>query len=124
MGEGISEQSKEKIKMIAEQDQAVLKVMHIISVYEAPDEILLMLIVAFKDDLDTQEINESIDRLRFAIKEEFKAQYTAEQLAEIGGFISVYFSDVKKKAVRDVMLNEGKRLDGRKFDEIRPIWAR
>jgi len=58
-----------------------------------------------------------------AIKEEFKAQYTAEQLAEIGGFISVYFSDVKKKAVRDVMLNEGKRLDGRKFDEIRPIWA-
>jgi cation diffusion facilitator family transporter len=72
MGEGISEQSKEKIKMIAEQDQAVLKVMHIISVYEAPDEILLMLIVAFKDDLDTQEINESIDRLRFAIKEEFK----------------------------------------------------
>jgi cation diffusion facilitator family transporter len=72
MGEGISDQSKAKIKVIAEQDQAVLKVMHIISVYEAPDEILLMLIVAFKDDLDTQEINESIDRLRLAIKEVFK----------------------------------------------------
>lgn len=58
-----------------------------------------------------------------AIKSEFKAQYSEEELAEIGGFISVYFSEVKKKAVRWVMLNESKRLDGRKFDEIRPIWA-
>ncbi|MGV3630731.1 MAG: polyribonucleotide nucleotidyltransferase [Bacteroidota bacterium] len=58
-----------------------------------------------------------------AIKTEFKAQYSEEELAEIGGFISVYFSQVKKKAVRYVMLHEGKRLDGRKFDEIRPIWA-
>lgn len=58
-----------------------------------------------------------------AIKAEFKATLTEEELAEVGGFISVYFSEVKKKAVRHVMLHEGKRLDGRQFDEIRPIWA-
>lgn len=58
-----------------------------------------------------------------AIKAEVKAAYTEEELAEVGGFISTYFSEVKKKAVRWVMLNEKKRLDGRKFDEIRPIWA-
>lgn len=58
-----------------------------------------------------------------AIKEELKAQYTEEELTEVSGFISTYFSEVKKKAVRWVMLNEQKRLDGRKFDEIRPIWA-
>jgi polyribonucleotide nucleotidyltransferase len=58
-----------------------------------------------------------------AIKEELKATYTEEELSEVGGFVSVYFSQVKKKAVRYVMLHEGKRLDGRKFDEIRPIWA-
>ena len=58
-----------------------------------------------------------------AIKAELKATYTEEELAEVGGFISTYFSEVKKKAVRYVMLHEGKRLDGRKFDEIRPIWA-
>jgi len=57
------------------------------------------------------------------IKAELKATYTEEELAEVGGFISIYFSEVKKKAVRYVMLHEGKRLDGRKFDEIRPIWA-
>lgn len=57
------------------------------------------------------------------IKAELKATYTEEELAEVGGFISTYFSEVKKKAVRWVMLHEQKRLDGRKFDEIRPIWA-
>lgn len=58
-----------------------------------------------------------------AIKEEFKAQYSEEELAEVGGFISTYFAEVKKKAVRWVMLNEQIRLDGRQFNEIRPIWA-
>lgn len=58
-----------------------------------------------------------------AIKAEVKASYTEDELATVGGFISTYFSEVKKKAVRWVMLHENKRLDGRKFDEIRPIWA-
>jgi polyribonucleotide nucleotidyltransferase len=58
-----------------------------------------------------------------AIKSEVKASYSDEELASVSGFISVYFSEVKKKAVRWVMLHENKRLDGRKFDEIRPIWA-
>ncbi|MFM7661061.1 MAG: polyribonucleotide nucleotidyltransferase [Bacteroidota bacterium] len=58
-----------------------------------------------------------------AIKEEVKATFTEEELTEVGGFISTYFSQVKKKAVRWVMLNERKRLDGRNFDEIRPIWS-
>jgi polyribonucleotide nucleotidyltransferase len=58
-----------------------------------------------------------------AIKTEVKAAFSEEELLLVGGFISTYFSEVKKKAVRWVMLNEQKRLDGRKFDEIRPIWA-
>lgn len=58
-----------------------------------------------------------------AIKEEFLATLTEEEQAELKGFVSIYFSEVKKKAVRYVMLHEGKRLDGRRFDEIRPIWA-
>ncbi len=58
-----------------------------------------------------------------AVKDEFKATLSEEELSEVSSFISVYFSEVKKKAVRHVMLHEGKRLDGRKFDEIRPIWA-
>jgi polyribonucleotide nucleotidyltransferase len=58
-----------------------------------------------------------------AVKTELKATFSEEELAQNAGMISDYFSDVKKKAVRDVMLNDHIRLDGRKFDEIRPIWS-
>ena len=34
-----------------------------------------------------------------------------------------YFHDVEKKALRNLVLDKGKRVDGRKTDEIRPIWC-
>ncbi len=34
-----------------------------------------------------------------------------------------YFKEVQKKAARDLVLNEGLRLDGRKTREIRQIWS-
>ena len=37
--------------------------------------------------------------------------------------IGVYYHDVEKEAVRNLVLNERKRLDGRKTDQIRPIWC-
>ncbi|WP_417266073.1 polyribonucleotide nucleotidyltransferase [Brumimicrobium sp.] len=58
-----------------------------------------------------------------AIKEEVKALFTEEELAENEKLIGSYFSKTMKEAVRDVILNERIRLDGRKFDEIRPIWS-
>jgi polyribonucleotide nucleotidyltransferase len=32
------------------------------------------------------------------------------------------FKDLKEKVLRDEILDRGKRLDGRRFDQIRPIW--
>ena len=58
-----------------------------------------------------------------AIKEEYIATLTEEQLEEQKPFISVYYKKVQKEAVRSVILNEKKRLDGRATDEIRPIWS-
>jgi len=58
-----------------------------------------------------------------AIKEEVKATFTEEELAEVGELVSKYFYKAEKKAVRDLILNEGLRLDGRKTTEIRPIWC-
>src|SRR4051794_19235176 len=63
MGEGIAPASKKRIIELTEEDEAVLKVINIISDYRAPDEVLLLLIVAFKSDLDTGEINEAIARI-------------------------------------------------------------
>jgi polyribonucleotide nucleotidyltransferase len=58
-----------------------------------------------------------------AIKEEVKATFTEEELEDIGGMVSKYFYKSEKKAVRDLTLNEGLRLDGRKTTDIRPIWC-
>jgi polyribonucleotide nucleotidyltransferase len=57
------------------------------------------------------------------IKEEIKATFSEEELEDIGDLISKYYSKAEKAAVRDLTLNEGLRLDGRKTDEIRPIWC-
>ena len=58
-----------------------------------------------------------------AIKEEYKASLSPEELEIEGPFISEYFGATKKEAVRRVMLDEQIRLDGRKTTDIRPIWS-
>ncbi len=58
-----------------------------------------------------------------AIRDEFKAQFSEEELEEKGKLIDRYYHDVEKDAMRRSILDEGKRLDGRKTNEIRPIWA-
>ena len=57
------------------------------------------------------------------IKEEIKASFSEEEQEDFGGLISKYYYKAEKAAVRDLTLNEGLRLDGRKTDEIRPIWC-
>ena len=58
-----------------------------------------------------------------AIVKEYKETLTEEELAEKGALINKYYHDVEKEAMRRSILDEGKRLDGRKTDEIRPIWG-
>ena len=58
-----------------------------------------------------------------AIREEFKAQFTEEELEEKAALIDRYYHDVEKEAMRRCILDEGKRLDGRQTTEIRPIWC-
>ena len=58
-----------------------------------------------------------------AIKEEFIATLSEEEAAEKANLISRYYHDVEKEQVRKVILDERIRLDGRKLDEIRPIWS-
>jgi polyribonucleotide nucleotidyltransferase len=57
------------------------------------------------------------------IKEEIKATFSEEELEDIGDLVSKYYRKAEKEAIRDLTLNEGSRLDGRKTDEIRPIWC-
>lgn len=61
-----------------------------------------------------------------AVKEECKALFTEEEYAEnadLAGLVGKYFYKTNKEAVRNVILELGIRLDGRKTTEIRPIWC-
>jgi len=57
------------------------------------------------------------------INEALKAEYSEEELEEKGKLISEYFHKSQKNAIRNLTLNEGLRLDGRKTNQIRPIWC-
>ena len=58
-----------------------------------------------------------------AIVEEYKASLSEEDLAAKAEMIGRYYHDVEKEAMRRCILDEGKRLDGRKTTDIRPIWC-
>ncbi|WP_461534090.1 polyribonucleotide nucleotidyltransferase [Sinomicrobium sp.] len=58
-----------------------------------------------------------------AVKDEVLALFSEEELEENEALISSYFNKVEKEAVRELTLSEGIRLDGRKTNEIRPIWC-
>ena len=64
------------------------------------------------------------------ILEDFKEKYAAEhselsedELEEKNAMMDRYYHDVERDAMRRCILDEGIRLDGRKTDEIRPIWC-
>ena len=58
-----------------------------------------------------------------AVKTEFVESLTEEEKEGKSFQINRYFHDIHKEAVRNVILDERIRLDGRKLNEIRPIWC-
>ena len=58
-----------------------------------------------------------------SLKDELIDSYDEDTLEEKRNLIIKYFNKAQKKAVRDLVLNEGIRLDGRKTENIRDIWT-
>ncbi|UOE37804.1 MULTISPECIES: polyribonucleotide nucleotidyltransferase [Chryseobacterium] len=60
-----------------------------------------------------------------AVRDEFLAQYVEnpEELERVTPFVKVYYHDVEKEAMRQMILNDKIRLDGRDPQTIRPIWS-
>ena len=79
-----------------------------------------------KQALDKHARQDAFDK----IIEDFKAKYTEahaelseDELEEKAAEADRYYHDVMRDAMRRCILDEGIRLDGRKTDEIRPIWC-
>ncbi len=58
-----------------------------------------------------------------AVRDEYIETFSEEEQETVTPLIKRYFHDVEKEAVRNAMLTENVRLDGRKMNEIRPIWT-
>jgi|TARA_A200000159_G_C7336737_1_gene345376 polyribonucleotide nucleotidyltransferase len=94
-----------------DQDDALEKTIHE-KTYDAYYEVA-------KQGLSKAERSEKFSE----IKENFIATLTEEELEEKSELIGRYLSGTQKKAVRDLVLADGIRLDGRKTTDIRPIWC-
>ncbi|ACX84133.1 polynucleotide phosphorylase/polyadenylase [Blattabacterium sp. (Periplaneta americana) str. BPLAN] len=73
----------------------------------------------YKDLLDkkTRSIQEK------TILNNFKKKLSIEEREKNEIFIDQYYEEIKKRVVRHMILEEGIRLDGRKSQQIRPIWS-
>lgn len=80
-----------------------------------------------KQALAKQERHDAFDKIVTDFLEKYDAEntekLTAEELEEKHALAVRYYDDVLRDAMRRCILDEGKRLDGRKTDEIRPIWC-
>ncbi|MEM9896959.1 MAG: polyribonucleotide nucleotidyltransferase, partial [Bacteroidota bacterium] len=76
--------------------------------------------VAAQKNADKQKRKESFK----AVFEEYTDGFSEEELEEMDDFLlGKYFHDIEKEAVRNFVLDNQERIDGRKPDEIRPIWS-
>ena len=82
--------------------------------------------IAQAGDHDKKAREEAFDKIKTEFAEAYAAAHaelSEDELEEKGALIDRYYHDVERDAMRRCILDEGKRLDGRKTDEIRPIWC-
>ena len=79
-----------------------------------------------KQALEKQARAEAFEKILTDFKEAYAAAHadlTEDELEEKYAMMDRYYHDVERDAMRRCILDEGIRLDGRKTDEIRPIWC-
>ena len=76
--------------------------------------------------LPKQERNDAFDKTIADFLEKYDAAHTdlsEEELEEKHAEAGRYWGDTMRDAMRRCILDEGLRMDGRKTDEVRPIWC-
>ncbi len=79
-----------------------------------------------KQALEKHARAEAFEKILEDFKEKYAAEHTElseDELEEKNAMMDRYYHDVERDAMRRCILDEGIRLDGRKTDEIRPIWC-
>ena len=82
--------------------------------------------IAEAGDHDKHQREEAFTKIREDFKERYATAHpelSADELEEKNSLVDRYYHDVERDAMRRCVLDEGKRLDGRKTTDIRPIWC-
>ncbi len=82
--------------------------------------------IAQAGDHDKKSREDAFSQIKADFEEAYDAAHTdlsEEELEAKHAMVDRYYSDVMRDSMRRCILDEGKRLDGRKTDEIRPIWC-
>ena len=82
--------------------------------------------IAEAGDHDKHQREDAFTEIREGFKERYAAAHpelSPEELEEKNAMVDRYYHDVERDAMRRCILDEGKRLDGRKATDIRPIWC-
>ena len=82
--------------------------------------------IAEAGDHDKHQREDAFTEIREGFKERYAAAHpelSPEELDEKNAMVDRYYHDVERDAMRRCILDEGKRLDGRKTTDIRPIWC-
>jgi len=73
--------------------------------------------------LNKKERKEQLKEIGEQMREQLLADMGEEAFEEQAKLIDYYFDKLKKQTIRNTVLDEQVRLDGRAFDEIRNIWT-
>ena len=76
-----------------------------------------------KSALDKKSRKDAFSTLKDELEAAILEQKGEEYHEENWDSAKEYFDKIKKETIRGIVLNEGIRLDGRRFDEVRPIWC-
>lgn len=76
-----------------------------------------------KGRLEKLQRKNAFDEIKKFVVETLTTEKGEEFMAENTGLIERYFDELKKKVIRTMVLEDGVRLDGRKPEDIRPIWC-
>ena len=70
-----------------------------------------------------QDRNQTLDQVKEDLKTHLLETWGDQLFAERASQISPAFKELQKKVMRERVLSDGLRLDGRKVDEIRPLYT-
>lgn len=72
LGEGLSVNILKQVKSVVAKDKSVVSIKQLFSNYQSPNEVLLILVIEFKNDMKTVDLEQSVEQIKKLVKSKFE----------------------------------------------------